>query len=185
MIILASKSPRRKELLSFITEDFTIIPAVKDEVADETLPPEEYVRQLAVNKAAEVYENRENDCVIGSDTVVEANGEIFGKPKDAADAFRMLRTLSGSTHRVHTGVCVILNGEKHSFTESTSVRFFELSDDEINAYIASGEPFDKAGAYGIQDKGALLVESIEGDYYNIMGLPAGKLNKLLKQLGVV
>ncbi len=185
MLILASKSPRRKELLSIITTDFEIIPAVKDENADPALPPKEFVRALAISKAEEVAENHPNDCVIGSDTVVAINGEILGKPKDKADAFRMLSLLSGTNHSVFTGVAVIKDGKVHSFTEETKVKFFSLSAEEIESYIATGEPFDKAGAYGIQDLGALLVEGIDGDYYNVMGLPTGRLYRLLKELSVI
>lgn len=185
MLILASKSPRRKELLSIITTDFDIIPAVKEENADPSLPPEEFVKELAISKAQEIAENHPEACVIGSDTVVAINGEILGKPADEADAYRMLSMLSGTCHSVFTGVAVIKEGKIHSFTEETKVKFFALDEDEIKNYIATGEPFDKAGAYGIQDLGALLVEGIDGDYYNVMGLPTGRLYRLLKELSVI
>lgn len=182
MLILASKSPRRKELLSIITTNFEIKPAVGEENADENLPPEEYVKCLATDKASEIAEQYPEDTVIGSDTVVAANGEILGKPKDADDAKRMLTLLSGTRHSVFTGVCIIKNGEKTVFCEETKVKFFELTEAEVDAYIATKEPFDKAGAYGIQDKGATLVEGIDGDYYNVMGLPVGRLYRVLKSL---
>ncbi len=182
MLILASKSPRRKELLSFITEDFRIIPAVGEERADRTLPPDEYVCELARHKAEEIAARYPDDIIIGADTVVAIGGEILGKPKDAADAKRMLRMLSGAEHHVYTGVCIISGNRKTGFAEDTAVRFFELSDKEIEDYTATGEPFDKAGAYGIQGIGALLVSGITGDYYNVMGLPVGRLARELKNM---
>jgi len=185
MLILASKSPRRKELLSLITSDFEIIPAQNDEIADPSLSPDKFVAALATEKAEEIAALYPEDVVIGSDTVVSAKGEILGKPKDKADAFRMLSLLSGTEHSVFTGVAVIKNGEIHCFTEETKVKFFDLDEYEIEQYIATGEPFDKAGAYGIQDLGALLVEGISGDYYNVMGLPAGRLSRLLKELKII
>lgn len=185
MLILASKSPRRKELLSLITTDFDIIPAVNEENADPALPPEKFVGELAAAKAREIAASHPNDCVIGADTVVAVNGEILGKPKDKADAFRMLSLISGKSHSVFTGVAVIKDGEMHSFTEETRVKFFELDNYEIQRYIETGEPFDKAGAYGIQGLGALLTEGIEGDYYNVMGLPVGRLYRLMKKLKAI
>lgn len=185
MLILASKSPRRKELLSLITTDFEIIPAVGEENADPSLSPDMFVQELAKQKALEIAASHPDDVVIGSDTVVAAKGEILGKPKDKADAFRMLSLLSGTSHSVFTGVAVVKNGEIHSFTEETKVKFFPLTEKEINDYTATGEPFDKAGAYGIQDLGALLVEGIDGDYYNVMGLPVGRLYRLMKQLEII
>lgn len=182
MLILASKSPRRKELLSIITTEFEIKPAVGEENADENLPPEEYVKCLATDKASEIAEQFPNDTIIGSDTVVAAGGEILGKPRDAKDAKRMLTLLSGTKHSVFTGVCIIKNGEKTVFCEETKVKFFELTEAEIDSYIATGEPFDKAGGYGIQNLGATLVEGIDGDYYNVMGLPVGRLYRALKSL---
>lgn len=185
MLILASKSPRRKELLSLITTDFEIIPAVGEENADPALSPDMFVQELARQKALEIAENHPDDIIIGSDTVVAINGEILGKPKDEKDAFRMLKMLSGTSHSVFTGVAVIKDGKTHSFTEETKVRFFPLDDYEIERYIATGEPFDKAGAYGIQDIGALLVEGIDGDYYNVMGLPVGRLFRLMGELEII
>ncbi len=185
MLILASKSPRRKELLSLITTDFEIIPAVGEENADPSLSPDMFVQELAKQKALEIAATHPDDVVIGSDTVVAAQGEILGKPKDKADAIRMLTMLSGTSHSVFTGVAVIKNGKIHSFTEETKVKFFPLSQKEIEDYTATGEPFDKAGAYGIQDLGALLVEGIDGDYYNVMGLPAGRLYRLMKSLEII
>lgn len=182
MIILASKSPRRKELLTLITPDFEIIPAAGEERADKSLPPGEYVCALAAHKAAEISGLHKKDTVIGADTVVAIDGEILGKPTDASDAKRMLMKLSGREHSVFTGVCIMSSGAQTVFCEETKVRFFTLSEAEIDAYIATGEPFDKAGAYGIQDRGALLVSGITGDYYNVMGLPVGRLARELKQI---
>ncbi len=175
MLILASKSPRRSELLSLITKDFVTIPAVGEEKADRSLPAGEYVCELAKHKAIEVAASHPEDVVIGSDTIVVIDGEILGKPKDAKDAERMLKMLSGRVHSVFTGVCITKKNVNDMFFEETKVHFFELSEQQIADYIDSGEPFDKAGAYGIQDAGALIVSSISGDYYNVMGLPAGRL----------
>ena len=182
MLVLASKSPRRKELLSIITPDFQIIPAVGEERADKSLPPGEYVTELAKHKALEVAETRRSDIVIGADTVVAAEGQILGKPKDAQYAKQMLTLLSGKEHSVFTGVCIISESKNVCFCEETKVRFFELTEKEIEDYISTGEPFDKAGAYGIQGIGALLVSGITGDYYNVMGLPVGKLARELRKL---
>ena len=183
MLILASKSPRRKELLSIITREFEIIPAVGEERADKSFPPAEYVTELARHKAEEIACSHRSNIVIGADTVVAIDGEILGKPTDAADAKRMLSKLSGREHSVFTGVCIIREDANISFCEETKVRFFDLSGQEIDAYIATGEPFDKAGAYGIQELGALLVSGITGDYYNVMGLPVGRLSRELKNFG--
>ena len=180
MLILASKSPRRKELLSIITPDFEIIPAVGEERADRTLLPDRYVCELARHKAEEIASTHPEDIVVGADTVVAIGGEILGKPKDAADARRMLKMLSGKQHSVFTGVCIISSSRNTSFAEETTVRFFDLTEQEISDYIATGEPFDKAGSYGIQGIGALLVSGITGDYYNVMGLPVGRLARELR-----
>lgn len=185
MIILASKSPRRKELFSLITADFEIIPAVGEERADKSLPPSEYVMELAKHKALEVYEKYPEAVVVGSDTIVTINGEILGKPKDKADAKRMLRLLSGKEHSVYTGVCISSVERNITFFDETKVRFFELTESETDSYIESGEPFDKAGAYGIQGTGALLVSGITGDYYNVMGLPVGRLYRELLNAGLI
>ena len=182
-LILASASPRRRELLSLITADFTVIPAKGEEAADKTLPPHLLVQELAKQKAEEVAAAHPTDTVIGADTLVFLGTEIMGKPTDAADAKRMLTLLSGNTHTVITAVSVAQNGKPvKTFAEETKVEFFSLAEEEITAYIATGEPMDKAGAYGIQDKGALLVKGITGDYYNVMGLPVGRLYREIKPL---
>lgn len=178
MIILASKSPRRKELLSLITEDFEIKSAQVDETLPCTMTPKKAVEYLSQIKA-QPFANGV-DTIIGADTVVCVDDLILGKPKDRDDAFNMLRLLSGRYHSVFTGVTVIKGNDMVTFSSETKVKFFELSNDEINDYIDTDECFDKAGAYGIQGKGALLVERIEGDYFNVVGLPINLLGRLLK-----
>lgn len=185
MIVLASASPRRRELLTLVTPDFWIVPAKGEETADPALPPAEYVCELAKNKAEEVAVMFPDETVIGADTVVVYGNEILGKPRDEEDAQRMLHLLSGNTHSVFTGVAIVSNGRLTTFAEETRVTFFPLDEREIARYVASGEPFDKAGAYGIQDAGALLVKGIEGDYYNVMGLPAGSLYRRLKEMNLI
>lgn len=181
-MILASRSPRRKELLSIITNDFRIIPAVGEEVIPENTPPKDAVMLLSRQKAAEIYIMYKNETIIAADTVVCVDGEILGKPRSEENAAEMLRALSGRVHSVFTGVCAIFaDGSSESFAEETAVEFYPLSDREIAEYIATGEPMDKAGAYGIQDRGALLVKRIEGDFYNVMGLPVGRLARILRR----
>lgn len=180
-MILASQSPRRRELLSLITEDFRIIPAKGEENLPENISPREAVLLLSRQKATEIYSEYKNEAIIAADTVVAAGGKILGKPADEKDAADMLRLLSGTRHSVFTGVCVISeDGAINNFAEETVVEFYPLTEEEIAAYVATGEPMDKAGAYGIQDRGAILVKSIIGDYYNVMGLPVGRLYRELK-----
>lgn len=181
-MILASQSPRRKELLGFISSDFRVIPAVGEERVPEGASPEETVLQLSQQKAEEIFAEYKEETIIAADTIVTIDGEILGKPKDADHAFEMLRKLSGRVHSVFTGVCVIFeDGSVKSFAEETKVEFYELTDAEIAAYIATGDPMDKAGAYGIQEKGAANVKGIVGDFYNVMGLPIGKLSRVLNK----
>lgn len=177
MLILASKSPRRKELLSLITENFEIKTANVDEALPEGITPDKAVEYLSKIKA-EPFANGV-DTVIGADTVVAVDGKILGKPANRQEAFDMLKTLSGKYHSVFTGVTIIKPEDTVTFSVETRVKFFDLTDDEINAYIATGECDDKAGAYGIQGKGALLVEKIDGDYFNVVGLPVSLVNKFL------
>jgi len=184
-VILASASPRRRELLKFITEDFTVKVSDVREVTDPDLSPEETVKSLAVIKGEAVAGNCPGDTVISADTVVVLDGKILGKPKNEEDAFSMLSSLSDRTHEVFTGVCIIRNGEKTVFAERTEVTFYSLSDKEIREYIATGEPADKAGAYGIQGKGCTLVKSINGDYNNVVGLPVARLNRILSENGLI
>lgn len=184
-IILASASPRRRELMKFITEDFTVKVSDVREVTDPDLSPEETVKSLAVIKGEAVAGNCPGDTVISADTVVVLDGKILGKPKNEEDAFSMLCALSGKTHEVFTGVCIIHGGKKTVFAERTEVSFYSLSDEEIRAYIATGEPSDKAGAYGIQGKGCTLVKSINGDYNNVVGLPVSKLYRIMKESSAI
>lgn len=175
-MILASQSPRRRELLSLITRDFRIIPAKGEERLPDNITPKEAVLLLSRQKAMEIYSEYKGETIIAADTVVAIDGKILGKPADAEEAAAMLHLLSGRTHSVFTGVCIIsADGEQKSFAEETTVEFWQLSEQMIEDYVQSGEPMDKAGAYGIQDAGALLVKRINGDYYNVMGLPVGRL----------
>ncbi len=163
-----------------------ILPAVGEERADPGLPPDELVKVLSRHKAEEVAARSagETDVVIGADTVVALDGAILGKPKDADDARRMLHALSGRSHSVFTGIAVIRGGQTLCHAERTEVCFRPLADDEIERYIATGEPMDKAGAYGAQGYASLFVERLEGDFFNVMGLPLCALGQILKQLGV-
>ncbi len=179
-IILASGSPRRKELLKIIFSDFEVKPSGADETLPENISPDRASEFLAVKKA-EFIKRNSDDIVIGCDTTVVINNRILGKPKDSNDCKQMLEELSGTVHYVYTGVSVISDSFKLSFTEKTEVEFYCLSDEEINNYIQTGEPFDKAGGYGIQGKGSLLVKSIKGDYFNVVGLPLSRLNRKLKK----
>ena len=178
-IILASKSPRRQELIRNITEDFEVIVSPVEEVLPAGVAPEDAPVYLSSLKARAVAAEHPDRLVIGADTVVILDGEVLGKPVDADDAFRMLRMLSGRVHTVITGCCLISGGRERTFSQSTRVEFYPLTDREIADYIATGEPFDKAGSYGIQGKGMLLVKGIEGDYFNVMGLPVGGLKREL------
>ncbi len=180
-MILASQSPRRYELLKMITEDFSVLPANADETIPDGSTPGDAVKYLAKQKAREVRTLTSTHTIVAADTVVAIDGKILGKPKDVKDAMATLTMLSGRTHSVFTGVCVIdADGTEHVFAEETKVEFYPLEPDEIMEYIMSGEPMDKAGAYGIQEKGALFVKRIDGDYYNVMGLPVARLSRVLK-----
>ena len=185
-IILASQSPRRRELLNQMgIRNFVIRPAQGEENMELDLPPQELARKLALGKACEIaVEAQRDDVVIAADTIVTLEGKVLGKPKSEEEAFAMLRTLSGKSHVVYTGVAVIQNNRVVSDAEGTEVKFRDLSDEEIRAYIATGEPMDKAGSYGIEGIGALLVEGIRGDYFNVMGLPVCKLGQILGSFGI-
>ncbi|HOQ00177.1 MAG TPA: Maf family protein [Acetivibrio clariflavus] len=188
-IILASQSPRRSELLKQLGLTFQIRIANIDESNSMGLKASELVQYLAFEKAKAVAENSSLDrdsIVIGADTVVVKDGAILGKPRDKQDAFNMLKGLSGSWHEVMTGIAVIdANSFKYDkCVEITRVKMKELKDETINAYINSGEPLDKAGAYGIQGLGAVLIDRIEGCYFNVVGLPISKLSDILKNYGV-
>ena len=181
MIILASASPRRQELLKLIYDEFEIIPADIDETVRRSIELEQYPEYLALKKSRHIAEKRPvTDVVIGCDTGVFIDDMMLGKPEDAEQAAKMLKLLSGRVHKVITGCSVFYNGQNISFSETTEVEFLRLSDKDIAEYIATGEPMDKAGAYGIQGKGALLVKRINGDYYNVVGLPVGALKQKMK-----
>ena len=173
-IILASASPRRKEILELTDLDFDIMPSNAEEITTKTAP-HEVVMELATIKAKDIYEKSDKQSmIVGADTVVAYQGQILGKPKNEADAKRMLSMLSGQTHEVYTGVCVIVDGETKTFYEETKVTFYEISDEQIDHYIKSGEPMDKAGSYGIQGKAAIFIKGIKGDYYNVVGFPIAR-----------
>ena len=180
MIILASASPRRRELLKKIC-DFEVRPTECDESC-ELKEPEAFVKELSERKANAAVCGKE-DIVIAADTVVFHNGKILGKPKNAECAEKMLKALSGQTHDVYTGVSVKKGEKIITFCERTRVKFFDLSDGLISRYVESKEPLDKAGAYGVQEKGCVLVERIEGDYFNVVGLPVARLYRVLKEIG--
>jgi septum formation protein len=200
-IILASQSPRRKELLEQIGLEFEICPAKGEEIITKTIP-EEVVMELSKQKAEEVaamvsiYAQEHKDIttpsdilVIGADTVVAYDGKILGKPVDEADAKRMLTMLSGNTHSVFTGVTLVLIDKSGRagelvFYEKTDVKMHEMTELEIDRYIATGEPMDKAGSYGIQGKCAIYIEKIEGDYNNVVGLPIARIYQELKKIGI-
>ncbi len=173
-LILASGSPRRRELLSLYTTDFTVCVSEFDESAVTAPTPAQLVEQLAIGKCLAVAKQHPDAVVIGCDTVVDVDGAVFGKPHDAEDAKRMLRALSGKTHQGHTGVCIAKADRAEQFVDSCKVTFFPLSEEEIDFYASTKEPYDKAGAYAIQGRAALWLDRIEGDYYTIMGLPVSR-----------
>ncbi|PLR93717.1 Maf family protein [Bacillus sp. T33-2] len=183
-LILASSSPRRKELLENLHLTFEISGSNADESFDPGLSPEEAVMALAFRKASSVARHFPDDYVLGSDTVVVIEGTILGKPAGSQEAFEMLKMLSGKTHSVYTGVSIVAPEKKVNFYEKTEVTFWELTDDEINTYIKSGEPFDKAGGYGIQGFGSMLVKRISGDYFTVVGLPVSRTVRELRRAGL-
>ena len=185
-LILASQSPRRQELLRRIgVDDFTVLATDSDESYDPRWSPEELVSRLSARKAAAAARAAGPDAlVIAADTMVFLDDRRLGKPADEADAFGMLSALSGREHTVRTGVTVRRGDLSRTEVEATAVRFRPLTAEEIRRYIATGEPMDKAGAYGIQGLGALLVEGIRGDYFNVMGLPVLRLARMLRGFGV-
>lgn len=182
-LILASASPRRRELMEKLRVPFLCEPAAGEESVPEGTTAERTAELLSKGKAREVYGRHagEDVTVIGSDTVVILSGQIMGKPADREDAFRMLRSLSGKTHVVSTGVTILGKNGEESFTSETEVTFYELTDEEIRSYIDTGEPMDKAGAYGIQGYGALLVKEIRGDYFTVMGFPIAEVYRRLHE----
>jgi len=187
-IILASSSPRRQQLLEQIGLKFTIIPSTIDEVMDDKLEASQVAVSLASQKCRDVASKVQDDCiVIGADTIVVKDNKLLGKPKNEKDAFDMLGCLNGKWHEVITGLCLYRTSDKKCICdyEVTSVKIADKSDDFIRAYVGTEEPFDKAGAYGIQGYGSLLVEKIEGCYFNVMGLPIYKLSCMLDKFGYI
>ena len=185
-IILASKSPRRRELLEMLGfRNFAIIPSCDPEILPEGLTPPETVVEIARCKAREIAAKKGSEAlVIAADTLVCLDGDFLGKPENELEAAQMLKRLSGRKHTVYTGIALIYQGNELCEAEATEVIFRDLSEEEILAYIATGEPMDKAGAYGAQGLGALLVKGIEGDFFNVMGLPVCRLGIMLKSFGV-
>lgn len=180
-IILASTSPRRKMLLEQAGFNFKVITADTDETVDDGLSPGDIVANLALRKAKAVSQQcSKNAIVIGADTIVFHNNKVLGKPKTKSEAYQMLKALSSNSHSVYTGIALVQNSKYTFDFEETRVYFRNLSDEEILAYIDKELPLDKAGSYGIQDSGALFVEKIEGDYYNVVGLPICKLSVMIK-----
>lgn len=179
--VLASQSPRRRDLLQLLRIPFTVCPADVDEAMNESLPAHREVARVSICKA-EATHREPGDVVIAADTIVVLDGKILGKPADRAEAIAMLQALSGRDHQVMTGVTVLKGDTCLTHTEITDIHFRELSDSEIRNYVASGEPMDKAGAYGIQGGAALFADSMHGDYYNVMGLPVCRLFLMLKTI---
>jgi len=184
-IILASNSPRRKELMNMLQIEYEIIVSNVDEVIDKTLSESELVMDLAFQKAVDIFKTHKDDLVLGFDTLVYVDDEILGKPKSKEEAKTMLQKLSGTTHSVITGCALITKTLSKSFYEKARVTFYPLTEDEIDIYIESKEPFDKAGAYAVQGLGAKFIKGIVGDFYTVMGLPIGRLYHELKQNGLI
>ncbi|MEP6765728.1 MAG: Maf family protein [Gemmatimonadaceae bacterium] len=182
-VVLASQSPRRRELLALIGVTHTVVPADIDESVFPNEPPENHAERLARTKAGVIAARDSGALVIGSDTIVVIDEQILGKPSDDAHAARMLRQLSGRTHTVVTAVAVAHGEQLVSGVERVAVTFRNLSDDNILDYIATREPMDKAGAYGIQGFGATIVERIDGDFFAVMGLPLGRMIRLCEDVG--
>ena len=181
-VVLASASPRRRELLHLVGIEHTVIPADIDETHPPGEAPAAYAERLAREKAGAI--ERDDAIVIGSDTIVVVDGDVLGKPRDREQAVAMLRRLSGRAHVVMTGVAVAWSGRISSGVEEAGVTFRPLSDDEIRRYVETGEPMDKAGAYGIQGFGATIVDRVDGDYFAVMGLPLNRLVRLCRALGL-
>ena len=184
--VLASASPRRREILEMLgVDELTIIPAKGEEHAPENAGPAETVEALASAKAKEVAALVSGDVpVIAADTIVWFNGRVYGKPHSREEAVKMLSELSGNWHEVYTGVCIVRDSGTITSHETARVRFRQMSEEEIDAYVATGEPMDKAGAYGAQGKGSLFVDRIEGDFFCVMGLPVCRLGQMLNEQGV-
>ncbi len=183
-MILASGSPRRRELLHLFGIPFTVQAADIDESMDSSAPPEEEVARVSRCKALAIPRTRE-DVVIAADTIVVCQGRVLGKPHSREEAEQMLELLSGREHQVMTGCTVLAGAQQRTFTEITTLHFRPIRPEEIRRYVDSGEPMDKAGAYGIQGGAALFCTGIQGDYYNVMGLPVCRLGTVLEELGAL
>jgi septum formation protein len=182
MLVLASSSPRRRELLANAGIDFIVDPANVDETQQPDEAPLDFAVRLATEKAEAVGRKHTRDLVLGADTVVIVDGEVLGKPADQADATRMLRLVRGRTHEVSTGIALVSGRRVVTHIETTSVVVGKITDTEIQDYVESGEPMDKAGAYAIQGRASRWISRIEGDYFNVVGLPVAALWRLLKEL---
>lgn len=183
-IVLASASPRRQELLRQVGVSFTVITSGVDEQMDPRLSPGELVEQLALSKAEDVARRHPDRVVLGADTVVVLGNQVLGKPRDRAGAISMLERLSGREHQVYTGVAVVGQGRRRVEHEVTDVRFRALTRSEVERYVDSGEPIDKAGAYAVQGLGAVLVSGVSGDYFSVVGLPICRTVRILSEFGV-
>lgn len=184
-VVLASASPRRRELLSLVFERFRVVPSGFDEAdVPAELDPADHVRYSSGMKARDVAAKCPESLVIGADTIVVADDLILGKPNDPEDAADMLRKLSGRTHQVYSGITVVANGVERSAVECTDVTFSPLTEDIISRYISTGEPLDKAGAYAIQGRGSVLICSVNGCYFNVVGLPIYRLSRILEEFGI-
>ena len=183
-LVLASASPRRLELLASLGLRIDVMPSSYPEYPIPGASPKELALRHAVEKTREVAERIPDRLVVGADTVVDIDGEALGKPRDLADATRMLRRLSGRRHAVHTAFALAYRGREFQARETTNVQFFPLTDAEIATYTRTAEPFDKAGSYGIQGRGAIFVERIEGDFYTVMGFPLARFARSLEQVGL-
>ncbi|MBP3038104.1 septum formation inhibitor Maf [Bacillaceae bacterium Marseille-Q3522] len=182
-LILASSSPRRKILLESLHIPFQVVSSDVDESYSPQMSPEEIVIELAGRKAKAVSKMYPDSYILGADTVVVFEKAVLGKPKNRTEAFNMLQNLSGQLHQVYTGVSIICLGKQIQFYEKTDVAFWELSEEEMNAYLDTGESMDKAGGYGIQGYGKLLVKAIKGDYFTVVGLPLSRTIQELKKIG--
>jgi len=184
-IVLASGSPRRKELLMRMGLSFDLMPCDVEEVYDDSLLPIEVAEYLAKLKAKTANQMISSSVVIGSDTIVSVNGNILGKPKDKDDAYKMIKKLNDNWHEVITGICIYDNDKYILDHEVTRVHFVKMTDDEILGYVNTDEPYDKAGAYGVQGIAGMYIDTIEGDFYNIMGFPMAKVRNMLKTISAI
>ena len=183
-LILASSSPRRKALLKQANLTFTVLPSHMKESIAPYSSPQDAVKSLARKKAMDIFQQHPDNVILAADTVVVFQGKILGKPADEQEAYEMLERLSGRQHDVFTGVAIVSADAEIVFYDATRVTFWDLEREDIERYVASGEPFDKAGAYGIQGLGAIFVKEIQGDFYNVVGLPLSRTVRQLKSLGM-